>query len=372
MNLRELLDHDLLKLPKSWRNEGDFSYYEGVSRLAKDYYELVDQLDENDITGDIPFIGTITKVDLLNGIKKVTQAVRESIKIYLDQGNPHKSLNSFSSEFIVESETRNSIRPSFYMEMDSVYPRHYRLRSGIECGDVHDLFHVPFESRHKLNSNRYSIPGFPTLYLSNSVFTAYRELNSPDYDDLYVSKIEFVGAFNKREYLLDMTNKPQFDSLDYNFRYLARWPLIMACSLKVGYPEYPFKPEYILPQIIFQWAKNNYKIGGKPIIGVKYPSTKVEGFKEGNTGAFYNTAIPVHHSSKSGYCEVLTEMFKVSKPISFINALESSVQPSVQGQVKSILLNGAITEYVATDFGKIETVLNESAELKTFHVKANY
>ena len=168
-----------------------------------------------------------------------------------------------------------------------------------------DIFHVPFELRHNIDSNRYSIPGYPTLYLSNSIFLAYKELGEPDYNNLYVSKFYHIKYSNHSGTLLDMTNKPLYDTVEFKFKFLARWILTMACSVKVGFPDSPFKPEYILPQIIFQWVKNNINIGLRKVIGVKYSSTKIIDSKEGFYGGFYNTAIPIHHSNKNGYCDVL-------------------------------------------------------------------
>ena len=133
----------------------------------------------------------------------------------------------------------------------------------------------------------------------------------------------------------------------------------MACSIKTGYPSSPFKAEYILSQIIFQWAKNNMNIGARKIIGVCYSSTYINNRSENFHGYFYNTAIPIQQSCENGYCEVLTDKFCLTQPIAFHEALKFEKEVEQQGQVKSLDLFGFKVDYVATDFGKIEQVLSE-------------
>ncbi|MFW1494652.1 hypothetical protein ACEV9S_24505, partial [Vibrio parahaemolyticus] len=49
------------------------------------------------------------------------------------------------------------------------------------------------------------------------------------------------------------------------------WPLIAACSIRVKNPSDNFKPEYIIPQLLLQWARDY-----KSIDGIRYTSTHIE------------------------------------------------------------------------------------------------
>lgn len=257
----------------------------------------------------------------------------------------------------------------FYLEFNHLYPQSYRLREKGGVADFGDLFHVPFESRHKVGSARYSIPGYPTLYLSNSIFLAYKELGEPRYENLYVSKFLHTKQFNRTETLLDLTSKPLWSTPECKFKFLARWVLIMACSIEVGFPDSPFKPEYILSQILFQWVKNNINIGGhRKGIGVTYSSTKIVDDRVGVYGHFYNTAIAIHSSNKEGYCSMLSKQFCMTKPISFHKALEYEHEVSFQGQVKTIEIGEVSIEYIKTDFGKIEQALSDSPYSELYYV----
>ena len=370
MKIREFLNHKLLQLPKSWRPEYE-SYYESVIRIGKEYLNLIKSIDEDEIFGQDRYLGNFNKQSLIDGCTEVYRAVVHCIRIYLDEGNPHKSYNAFNDRFSLKNDISNSVQPIFFIETTQIHGYLFRLREKDQVADIGDLFHVPFDKRHRLRSNRYSIPGYPTLYFSNSVFTAYKELGSSGYDNLFASKFEYKPHFNRTEYLLDLRSYQQFyDNPSDLYKYLARWPLIMACNMRVGYPEGPFKPEYVIPQIVLQWVKNNIKIGGRKIIGVSYSSSKVHDYRDEYYGHFYNIAIPVHHSSRKGYCEVLTKIFSLTKPISFNEALKVDVKTTKRGQVKSIDLNGIETEYIKTDFGKIEEVLSRPPYNKMFHVKA--
>lgn len=371
MKLEDLLSHQSLILPKNWRELGYYSYYECVINEGKKYINLISEIEDLTVWGEDKIIGNLSKQHLLTVAKNYFQAVYKTLQCYLNEGNPHKAYNILD-KYLIKTENKSTFKPLiYYLEFSHLYPQHYRIRPKEDKVDLKDIFHVPFEIRHKINSNRYSIPGYPTLYLSNSVYIAYQELGAPDYDNLYVSKFMHTEWFNYSETLLDMTNKPMFDTPDFQFKFLARWILTMSCSIKVGYSDSPFKPEYVIPQIILQWVKNNINIGHRKVIGVSYSSTKVQDFKNGFYGHFYNTAIPIHHSNKSGFCDVLSKQFCLTKPINFSKALKLDTNVIQQGQVKSFEMNGATIEYIKSDFGKIEQVLSEVPYSELFYVDGN-
>lgn len=368
MKLEDLLHHQLLILPKNWRQLGYSSYYECVVKESSNYLKLISEIDDSINYGEDKYIGKMSKQHLLSAARGFFQAVIKTLQSYLNEGNPHKAYNVLNEILTAENQKETCKALIFYLEFNHLYPQHYRIRVKDGKAELKDLFHVPFEERQKLNSYRYSIPGYPTLYFSNSIYLAYKELGDPNYDDIHVSKFLHTKHFNNSETLLDMTNKPMWDLPQVQFRFLARWILTMSCSVKVGHPNFPFKPEYVLPQIIFQWVKNNINIGHRKVIGVSYSSTKISDNKEGFYGFFYNTAIPIHHSNKIGFCDVLAKQFRLTKPISFNEALKLEKEASQQGQVKSVEINGASVEYVRSDFGKIEQVLSESPYSELFYV----
>ncbi|ECV2486428.1 hypothetical protein DRD09_19225, partial [Salmonella enterica subsp. enterica serovar Anatum] len=50
-----------------------------------------------------------------------------------------------------------------------------------------DIFHIPFNQRHLVRAQRYSVAGLPCLYLGTSLYICWREMDKPDFDKLYIS-----------------------------------------------------------------------------------------------------------------------------------------------------------------------------------------
>lgn len=369
MELVDLLNQSLLFLPKSWKELGYTSYYNCVINEGQKYLDLISEIDDSTIWGKDYRIGNLTKPHLFMAARDFFQAIKETLDCYLNEGNPHKAYNILDKK-LSQTENETISQPlMYYLGFIPLYKQFYRLMHIEGKAELKDIFHCPFELRHKVNSNRYSLPGYPTLYLANSIYVAYQEIGAPDYDNLNVSKFMFTGYPNNTEELLDMTNKTMSHCPEYQFKFLARWILTMSCSIKVGYPDSPFKPEYVIPQIIFQWVKNNVNVGDKKnVIGVSYSSTKIQDYKTGFYGFFYNTAIPIHHSNVRGYCDGLSKQFCLTKPVSFNEILKSNSKIELQGQVKTVEINGDPTEYIKTDFGKIEQVLTEPKYSDLFYV----
>lgn len=57
----------------------------------------------------------------------------------------------------------------------------YRMRRMENRRDVSnkDLFHIPLNKRGIVNTNRYSAPGYPCLYLGTSIYACWEELGRP-------------------------------------------------------------------------------------------------------------------------------------------------------------------------------------------------
>jgi hypothetical protein len=69
-----------------------------------------------------------------------------------------------------------------------------------------DLFHVPFHQRGLVQTQRFSIPGLPSLYLANCIYVAWEEMLRPD-----INSIQAVRMRNtKLLRFLDLTTS------DYN------------------------------------------------------------------------------------------------------------------------------------------------------------
>ncbi len=355
MTFNDILLNPFLSIPRNWVELGYKSYFEFILDEGQKYTEIIGELDDFNF-GEDKIIGDLSKKSLQSAVQRFYDAIINILKAHLNEGSPYKAYKIFDDSFGIKDGKVSVLRQlGFYLDYKGLYPSAYRIRY-VNNPSLDEMFHVPFEKRHKIESYRYSIPGFPTLYLSNSIYLAFQELDCPNYDNLYAVKLQ-QRSQRMYESLLDMRNQPSYDQDAYKFKYLARWFLVMACSVKVGFPNEPFRPEYILPQITLQWVKNNMRSGEKIILGVCYPSSKINVNIEGFRGQFYNVALPIQLANNSGHCEILKSKFCLTQPLLFKDGLTQNVKATRQSEVISINFSGAQMDYINTDFGKIEEVL---------------
>lgn len=152
-------------------------------------------------------------MSLIKGAKHVFIAVTEVLKCYLNEGNPHKAYEIFNDHFVVDGRKKKASQPSYFWEFKTIDPVQFRPREKVTSLRPQELFHVPFESRRLVGSNRYSIPGHPSLYMANSIYTAYKELNEPEFDNLYAAMLRFEQEplALDRQFVLFLRNKPLFE-----------------------------------------------------------------------------------------------------------------------------------------------------------------
>ena len=52
---------------------------------------------------------------------------------------------------------------------------------------ANEMFHIPFQLRGKVNTQRYSLPGYPCLYISRSIWATWEEMHEPQLSQFCVS-----------------------------------------------------------------------------------------------------------------------------------------------------------------------------------------
>ena len=188
-----------------------------------------------------------------------------------------------------------------------------------------EMFHIPFEKRHLVKDNRYSIHGIPSIYLGKSIYDCYVELGRPSLDNFWVSLYTFShislidltlsSGLYDIEISIDRVKKDEeryIVSLDRMVDDILLWPLIMVCAIPSKYPEAAFKQEYIIPQILHELCSNEFN----NYVGVKYTSTKKRLVNKNiYQHAMDNYALPAHDVKRSGYCPKLTSQLTLSAPI---------------------------------------------------------
>lgn len=140
-----------------------------------------------------------------------------------------------------------------------------------------ELFHVPLSKRAYSNNERFSLVGFPSLYLSTMLPLAWQECGYPQ--KYYYSKYQYKYSVDINSGKRSLENELKFlllyspdeiaiwgTSVKYNnfalwlevvTRYLKAYPLILACSFVNQSGKVPYKQEYIIPQMLMQWVQRN-------------------------------------------------------------------------------------------------------------------
>lgn len=175
-----------------------------------------------------------------------------------------------------------------------------------------ELFHIPFNMRGTVKTQRYSTPGYPCLYLGASIYGCWEEMRRPPMYASAVSRFE-----NKQKvWFLNLTI-PTVGKIK-EARFLKLLPLIIACMVRVSHDEHTYKPEYIVSQLLIEWVlrqRSYFKKNGFDVHGVMYTSTHRGTDFDFPIEKAVNFAIPVFDVHKtSGYCAKLSDCYYLTAP----------------------------------------------------------
>lgn len=186
-----------------------------------------------------------------------------------------------------------------------------------------DVFHIPFESRHLVGVQRYSVTGVPCLYLGASTYACWEELGRPSRSRVAISAFRATEpmrildlALFPRDFPAILTNATaagQGASAFASFgAYFRVWPLIAACSMQRANLKAPFHEEYLIPQLILQWVR------AAGWDGIRYSSTRT---KNTSLDLRHNFVFPVQTTADSGHCPELRRKFELTVPVAWEAAI---------------------------------------------------
>ncbi len=369
MDVKELFKTKEAELPKP-PDEGA-SYPAYVQRLLKGYINQLKAVDGKD------YLST-ELLKRFDYISQLSTRILDALSCYYG-GLPHRSYDlvadglSDGRAFIADLVTPHSISQNLeYL---------YRMRISDEKDGKafrrQDLFHMPFELRHKVESRRYSIPGLPCLYLGGSSYVCWEEMERPEFSKIYIARFKAVKEEDLR--VLDLGYRPELiaaliesegDKIQRPSRksqfVLAQatlWPIIAACSIKARIKSTHFKPEYILPQLLLQWLTSEIICDG-----VRYFSNNIF-FYPNTVTPVSNFVFPTRKQKDKGYCEDLCSKFELSEPVSWdvITRIESPWTPVSHLGFKIQFAEGLEMSYVNTQFGEVDCRLANMETAKIDH-----
>ncbi len=335
-NFKNIFQDESLLLPIRWSGE-DFLTH--LDNLFNTYFSAV----KEEYSRVFP---PYDAAAVLRKIRKICNSVKRAVKHYLD-GFPATAYKTLSKLMPSLQETPLKVYKKSCTELwTGRTPNLFRV-SRVDRYTPYGrtrIFHTPYNLRSKVSSCRYSIAGFPSLYLGTSLALCCEEIQYiPPHGFAIASRFEFERNFERNHTEIDVIElaiKPQdffegretdgfhgriFDEINLRSpevrkAYLLWYPLIAASSFIRADKSDPFAPEYIVPQLLMQWVRNEMadcqQYGYNRLIGIRYFSCA--SVRASDLG--FNYVFPVSGKAMPSlpYCPVLAESFKVTVP-QFIN-----------------------------------------------------
>lgn len=334
---RDIMKNPNLSLPIRWDGR-DFET--AVSNLLDEYMRELYSFSEE----ENQYYRCI-KIDI-NEIETISNLLKQCIHEY-HQGFPAAAFRTIKKVMTNLMQTPLKV----YQKSGALEPLEtdrlhlFRLR-GISDAAKHtrkDLFHVPSCARSMISTCRYSIAGYPSLYLTTSVELGVEEIGSTN-NNVLVSHFKIMRPQKELNIrVLELGIKPQDfyeqnrehrnepwsarDLGGINLRnneirsnYLRWYPLIATCSFIRANKNSPFSSEYIVPQLLMQWVRK--QIGRDELMGIRYFSCA--SVRASDLGFDY--VFPVNNTNyEEGYCSVLRNSFLLTDPV-YLRDYDSTYQ----------------------------------------------
>ncbi len=372
----------------------DSDYLKTLEGIFKEYHKELDKVDFSIIDVNIN----------KNRVKRICEIIIESIECQLN-GNSIEAINTVEKLFKEKDIGDDLFSCILEKEESNHFTRQlYRGRIGEDIFELPEIFHVPFNKRQYVATERYSIPGYPCLYLSGSIYGSWIELNKHHINNFYVSRYEVKEKLK----VLDLSILPREvingnlgDGNEYVKRsisgesiriseiiqkYIYTWPIICACSFIIDERNRTFKSEYILPQLLLQVIRNISDESDKiHFDGIRYFSVKCKYGANVKSNPLYINYVFISDNKekyidelKNEYSKKLCRKFKLTPPANAymcmsLNELGRSGlslqkyhmkmeatdvnKEGLRGKAFIEIMNGHVVQYIGTDFYRLEELL---------------
>jgi len=290
-----------------------------VDKRLEEYYKFLSDYNIgkrlNSIFRDVEQQDRSKDLSLLTRVRSFIKAINNSVSNYYD-GFTYKAYDGFSTSLNNIIEFHNNVALSYVEPNETFYK--IRVDKSLSLKSREDNFHIPFNFRHFCATQRYSIPGIPSIYLGSTSYLSYEELGRPSIETSYISRFEtkkliriieiqtiynFIDSYDGGEVI---------DRFKNVLRYLILFPLYFTTTIRVVETASSFKTEYIIPQLLMQFIGASNK-DDDAIRGVKFPSSKLN-YVTSDDHRHFSYVFPIVKSNKSGFCGYLSSVFHLSKP----------------------------------------------------------
>lgn len=236
-------------------------------------------------------------------------------------------------------------------DIDRVWYRMRLQEKGKRVFPAKEMFHIPFNLRHKVSLARYSVSGYPCLYISRSIWANWEEMHEPRLSDFSVSRLELQKSIQVLDLRVPLWND-EIDEVSI-LRQLYTIPLVLACSVRTRYPDDNFKPEYIIPQLV--------------MLAITYPDINVMGCAYTSTmrnpvfiwpdvKLLDNISLPVMSvNNATPLCPHLTSLFKISNSTNYdFELIKEPFATMFWNTIDEGLIISGAKQYEASIFGQMQ------------------
>lgn len=258
----------------------------GGGRFMKNNNKIIDLLNELDmpfvIEKDVDYYDEVgTKLTLLKELLILLKVDDSLVKMYVGfRKNILELLRLYfkGNIFLAQTRMRNIIqkicmqddkakvliKDSYVFEDSPVHIPFFRARldAGEDGYKADEIGVVPFNFRTKVDTSRFSMPGFPCLYLGNTSYDCWLELGKPEDHRFNVAPVylddsqivfDLVTTCDrlvnyKGGDLQDNKNFEMTENITIGF--VKRLMLTICSSFRIKEQNRIFKSEYIIPQMI--------------------------------------------------------------------------------------------------------------------------
>lgn len=317
----------IFKIPTVYSSE---FFPELVETRLDEYYKFLSENNIgkrlNSVFRNVEQQDTTKDLFLLTRLRGFIKAINSSVGNYYD-GFIYKAYDGFSTSLNNIIEFHHNVAISC-IEPNQSY---YKIRVDESLKSVQnreDNFHIPFNLRHFCATQRYSIPGIPSIYLGSTSYLSYEELGRPNISTSYISRFETQKPIKIIEiqticnFIDSYEGGKVIDRFKNVLRYLILFPLYFTTTIRVVETTSSFKTEYIIPQLLMQFIGASNK-DDDAIRGVKFPSSKLN-YITSDDHRHFSYVFPIVKSEKSGFCGYLSSVFHLSKPKLISDILEKT------------------------------------------------
>ncbi len=241
-----------LKILEDNKVDNYCDYYDHLKKRIKDFRDTIKRLEGNNI--------------IAKGIKDSFENDKDVLyKIYRNvlKGKLQSASTSMSNILFGK---KNWLEPlKMTIPKSTVF---YRCRKKVDDSKPfeNEMFHIPFDMRYKVGNERFSISGFPCLYLASSPACAKKEIGGTEGGIL----AKFTLQQDVECY--DLSLKEEYYGEDIKTFYRI-FLLILFCSVQIKDKKddnAKFFPYYVIPQLVTSAVASQ----SKDCRNIRYQSTK--------------------------------------------------------------------------------------------------